>query len=257
MKIICYPSSLVNHIMEGFKKHNVSYQIDQLKPPYEPCDLAVTWGLKKDVMEVQEKHNGRTLIMELGYIGDRRKNYSIGYDGLNGRADFCNKKSPSDRWVKHQHLKKPWMRNDKGHVLVLGQMPFDQSLVYPGIDMFKELRNVFMQAANDGFPYRYRPHPQYKRFKKYKQDLYKDLQTARCAVTINSNSAVDAVLYGIPTITLDEGSMAYPVTQHYLQFEKLEYPDRLQWCYDLGFAQWEVNEIKNGEAWDHLKQGIE
>ncbi len=55
------------------------------------------------------------------------------------------------------------------------------------------------------------------------------LAGARAVITFNSNTGVEAVLAGKPTVAIDEGSMAWPVTAH----EIIDYPkepNRLTWA---------------------------
>jgi hypothetical protein len=73
-------------------------------------------------------------------------------------------------------------------------------------------------------------------------------------VTFNSNSGVEAVVDGVPTLSFDIGSMVYEVSGHLL--DDIEEPkrfDRTQWLANLCYAQWNPEELRNGEAWDHLK----
>jgi len=81
--------------------------------------------------------------------------------------------------------------------------------------------------------------------------IEKDLEAARYAVTFNSNSGVDAALAGVPVVAMDEGSMAWQVAGH--RIGEIVFPDREKWAHDLAFAQWDVEEITSGEAWEHLR----
>jgi hypothetical protein len=70
------------------------------------------------------------------------------------------------------------------------------------------------------------------------------------AVTLNSSIAVQCVLNGIPTVTVDEGSMAWDVTGHSLN--DIRFPDRAPWCHRLAWTQWSDDEIRDGTPWKHL-----
>ena len=80
---------------------------------YEPADVAVMFGTYKKaiplsfprgrIFQEQKVRGARTVIIDSGYVkrGDGPDDYySVGIDGLNGRADFKNKNSPDDRWTK-------------------------------------------------------------------------------------------------------------------------------------------------------------
>jgi hypothetical protein len=69
------------------------------------------------------------------------------------------------------------------------------------------------------------------------------------AITLNSSVAVDAVLAGVPTVTMDEGAMAWDVTGHTDEALK---PARLPWLQWLAWTQWSHDEIAEGKPWAHL-----
>ncbi|MDP0495697.1 MAG: hypothetical protein Q7Q73_05765, partial [Verrucomicrobiota bacterium JB024] len=77
-----------------------------------------------------------------------------------------------------------------------------------------------------------------------------DFTDCGLAVTISSNSGVLSVLSGIPTVALDDRSMAWGVTAR--DYEAVT-PDRTQWAHHLAWKQWTRDEIANGDAWDALK----
>ena len=66
-------------------------------------------------------------------------------------------------------------------------------------------------------------------------------------VTLNSSVAIDAVLSGIPTVTMDEAAMAWEVTSH-APAESLM-PDRDGWLHWLAWTQWTYEEIREGAPW--------
>jgi hypothetical protein len=75
-------------------------------------------------------------------------------------------------------------------------------------------------------------------------------EDCRCAVTLNSSVGVQCVLAGVPTITGDEGAMAWDVTGHSL--EDIRMPDREPWCHWLAWTQWTDDELRQGEPWAYL-----
>jgi hypothetical protein len=77
-----------------------------------------------------------------------------------------------------------------------------------------------------------------------------EFKDCRVAVTLNSSVAVAAVMAGIPTITMDEGSMAWDVTGHSL--DDIRTPDRRPWAHALAWTQYTDDEIKEGLLWDYL-----
>ena len=105
---------------------------------YRPCDMAVIFGIgKKNVPESYARGNvlykqkllgKKTIVIEKGYI-KRDIYYSVGFDNINGRADFNNRNSPSDRW-ESLGIDLPKMKiNENGkYLLLIGQVPSDASV---------------------------------------------------------------------------------------------------------------------------------
>ena len=75
-------------------------------------------------------------------------------------------------------------------------------------------------------------------------------ESAGRAVTLNSSVAVEAVLLGIPTVTMDEAAMAWDVTAH--AAHETTTPDRTAWLHWLAWTQWSYDEIKEGTPWPRL-----
>lgn len=232
---------------------------------YQPSDVAVVMGVHKravprsfprgKVIEEQKKRGLDVIILETGYInrGDEPDNhYAAGWNGLNGRADFKNKACPADRAKKLVSLK-DW--NPGSNIVVCGQVPWDAAVEHTDHREWlqKIVRAIFMVTDR---PVIFRPHPKAK-LPPIEGTIYstrplaQDLEDAYCCVTFNSNSGVEAVIAGVPTITMDKGAMAWEVTSHSLS--DMQYmPDRQQWLNNLCYSQWTPEEMRNGEAWRHL-----
>lgn len=267
MKINCYlrqmrtRTGVSEHVLaasEGFKRHGLSPSLVQVGQA-SPCDLAVCWGVKK----IAEMKSGRrALILERGYVGDRLNTWtSVGFDGLNGRADFRNAGKDSSRWDRlfGDHLLE-WFEPGTGdYVLVMGQVAGDAAL--QGMNIERWALNVMDQLRAKGIPARYRKHPlgtMGGRLATYPQadgPLQEVLERASWVVTFNSNSGVDAVLQGVPTVAMDAGSMAWEVTGRSPVLQPPA-PDRERWTAELAWTQWSLEEIRRGDAWDHLRGGL-
>ena len=90
-------------------------------------DIIVVWGVAKAkrLKDIGAKH---VLVMERGYLGDRNAWVSLGWDDLNGQANFYNKYVAADRWDKYwRDQMKPW-KTDGDNILICGQVITDQSL---------------------------------------------------------------------------------------------------------------------------------
>lgn len=256
--IVVYARAAHQHVaaeafIKGLEAHGQSAYLET-SHSVTMGDLVVVWSARWDWLFTSiNAAESDYLIMEAGflqdgitgtgqvYAGQRLQNVSLGFNGLNGRADFRNKNSPPDRAQSWTHKLKPWRSTPGNYILLLGQVEGDAST--RGVDLGEYYRRIL--ATDYGLPVRYRPHPLYE---EQSCSLAEDLQNAHMAVTWNSNAAVEAVLSGVPTIIEDEGSMAYPMRYR----EDNPCPDRWQWLCDLAYAQWTLDEIRSGEAWQHL-----
>jgi len=272
MRINVYAIKNMSHQVEraesfcrGLKRHG--YENTHVLPMNQPisCDLAVFWGMHHSgaVRALQERENKPWLMMERGYIGDRFQWTAMGYNGLNGRADFLNKNSPSDRWDKYfPRILKPY--HDGEYILLAGQVLQDASI--------KHLKVNYQTIANEirkhtSLPIHFRKHP-HKLCANMKtpsgcitspaSTIEEAVENAKVCVCINSNSGVDAIIGGTPVINLDAGSMVWELSQHdYSRINNPPHPNRSQWAYDIAYAQWHPTEIENGDAWEHLKRKFE
>ena len=234
-------------------------------------DIAVVFGVRKErqpvswprgeIIRKQEKHGGRVIVLETGYVnrGDGPENhYAAGWDGLNGRADFRNVGMRADRWDLLGRELRPWKR-DGSLVVICGQVPWDAACQHH--DHLGWCQATVAKLGRDGFPVVFRPHPLAPgvnygvRCEISTRPLEEDLAEARCVVTFNSNCAVDAVIAGVPAISMDVGSMAFSVTGHSLEdIENPPKPEREQWAWDLAHCQWLPAEMRQGLAWKHLSR---
>lgn len=75
-------------------------------------------------------------------------------------------------------------------------------------------------------------------------------------VTFNSISAVDAIIHGIPTLTLGKNAASNLSIQNIEDIENPIYPERKKWLHNLSYHQFHLDEIKNGIAWNYLEKEI-
>lgn len=255
-----HQNELQVNFSEGLKRHGQKHYLCG-SDVFPECDLALFWGHRMHDLIERQRLNGRDyMVAERGYIGDRFAWTSLGYNGLNGRADFLNKGKDSERWDKHfDHLMHPW-KYGGDYIIIMGQVSGDASLT--NLRNFNSWVEKILETIRQHHTMMvvYRPHPLARQaspngLRVFNGVLEEDLKGAALAVTYNSNSGVDAVLAGVPTITMDEGSMAWSVTSH--DPAHVIYPDRTGWAAALAWCQWKPEEIRNGDAWEHLKQKYE
>jgi hypothetical protein len=215
--------------------------------------LCIVWGTRR-IPQLRQYYK-TIVVIERGYFNDRTKYYSFGIGGLNGRANFNNVNSKPDRWIKHGTGLHTWNRNGD-YYLVMGQVSGDMSISRVNIDAwYRKVTDELLEKTDR--PVYFRPHPLSRQYVNGLSTMDGDLSTAlsgACGViTYNSNSGVDAMLAGVPTMAQDRGSMIWGVCAKSVnQLIDYAYPDRSQWAYNLAYTQWTLEELKDGTAWNHL-----
>jgi hypothetical protein len=202
------------------------------------ADIEVVWSYNQDNIINPQIAAGRdVLVMELGYLGNRREVASCGFNGLNGRAWHPSGFGRGKQW---QHLLKPTHAGD--YALIIGQCFGDRSV--RGVDFTRWAQTT---AEQIDMPVYYRPHPvapsKIHGLRTHTGTLEDALNRAHKVITFNSNVGVDAVLNGCTVIAHDEGSMVFnPPT------------DRMAWLNEIAYCQWSMQELRDGTAWFYLSQ---
>lgn len=203
------------------------------------------------------------VVLERGYIGDREKWTSCGFNGLNGHADFCNENSDNKRLHHVQKYMKP-KKEGGDYIVIMGQVTDDSSVKHIGFNNW--LDKTYQTIERSGYgDVCYRPHPLEKEpfvpdgLKIIKGNLDQVIHNAGCVITLNSNTGVDSVLAGVTCISHDKGSMIWKLREdslapdHPFVYEKR----RKQWLKNMSYTQWTIEEMASGETWEHLKQRYE
>lgn len=229
---------------------------------------ALPWSEpRKRIMERQARFGKRTVVIDSGYV-KREKYYMVGLDGLNGRADFrvpdiMQDSMPGDRWEQLGVELKP-KREDrkKNHVLLCGQVPWDASVQDTDhLAWLQEMANKLTKATNRTVIFSRHPLSPKEIHIRGVQNINipcLDLWLKGCHVTVcfNSNSGVESVIAGVPTLSFDPGSMVWEISQHHIDsIEDPYFPEeeeRRRWAHALAYCQWHIDEIKSGEAVKHI-----
>lgn len=207
-----------------------------------------------------QAHGHSVLVMERGYLGDRFAWSSLAWGGLNGRGRAPVIDDDGERFrAHHGALWRSWRGGSGRYVLIVGQVPGDASL--GGRDLYGDLwyAQQARAAARYGVPVYFRPHPlgaargapqQILGADTLNGSLAEALAGAALVVTYNSNTGVESLLAGIPTVVADPGGMGWPIALHALPatLDVSEPEGRAAWAYALAWRQWTLAEIAGGEA---------
>jgi hypothetical protein len=183
-----------------------------------------------------ERDGGEFLLVDRCHYGDTNDWVAIAKNGRGGRAQWPTETDPV-RWNRYGQQMLPW-RVGGSRVVLCGQVG----------SYSPDWTDEASWAASVKGATHFRPHPQGGN--PTRLPLVQDWHDVGCAIVLNSSVAVQTVLCGIPTVTMDRGSMAWSVTGH--QVGDIVTPDREPWAHWLAWCQWSHDEINEGIPWDYL-----
>lgn len=220
-------------------------------------------GNGKEIADDYRARGIPSLVIDLGYM--RRAMRTNGYQGfwqvsLNG-LNWLPKSAESDRFEKLE-IPYPKQRKRKGYVLIAEQTPNDASHGMDASALHKWTSRTVEKCGT--LEYLVRRHPMNKTGPASlltKTTLEDDLKGAGCVYVHNSNVGNDALLAGIPVVC-DETSRYLPTYYGVVDHELSEcpsYPDAetmQDYLHRLAYAQWKLEEIASGEAFDYVLSQI-
>lgn len=188
--------------------------------------------------------NGPFLLVDRCSFGSPGKWVSLVLNGHGRRGDH---RAPTvrdgSRWEKYKVEVRPWRHPEGMRTILCGQTE-------PYSPHYSHVESWYDRVA--AFCTHFRRHPASS------QPIATPCAASglpettswddvRLAVTLNSSVAVDTVLAGIPTVTMDEAAMAWSVTSH--APSEAVAPDRTEWLHWLAWTQWTYDEIREGQPW--------
>ncbi len=218
---------------EGFRKAGIEYEITADRERHDGMPVLLGTSMWRGI----EADGGPFLLVDRCSFGDTELFVSLVWNGHGRRGDHrVPEVVRADRWEAMGETLEPW--KPRGSRIVLCGQTETYSPHYAHIyDWYYEAR-----AATH-----FRPHPADQM--KCDWPIATDFEDA-VAVPLNSSSGVKTVIAGVPTITMDEGAMAWDVTGHSL--DDVRTPPREEWAHRLAYTQWSDDEIREGKLWDSL-----
>lgn len=207
----------------------------------EDCDAAIIHGTRNKAL-IEAYSHVPVFIIESGYlkrVNSRNEgqigHWQLSYGDLNGMPGFY---CPGDRFdALGLEIKKA--QNQKGYVLLLGQMPGDSAL--NGTDHAAWLRGQIAYYENQGFTVKYRAHPkggvELDGRPSLEGSLDEALGGAAFAVMYNSTAGFHCLLNGV-------GVVCDPCAPYYeLSGEKCPpMAERRRFFNRMAYGQWTVGE---------------
>jgi hypothetical protein len=248
--------------------------------PHTKTDFGVVFGVEKRAVQlgryrgdvIKRFHNAgkSVMVIERGWF-DRNKYYSVGWDGLNGHADFCVDEGyggylrlhgPNPNVGRGSPPLLEGMRKEFGNVLLCGQVPWDATV--QDSDHIEWCRATYKRLTEiSRSPVVFRGHPlahgvdyglPQSQIERYEDDL----RQAAIVVTFNSTTGALAALEGIPIVAVDKGSIAYDIAENDIENINdpriASYDERIAWVNKLSWCQWSLDDMALGRTWNHLER---
>jgi hypothetical protein len=235
------------------------------------------WMFDSDVLVAYSKHHQdpRETFVRIAY--------SKVYPNI---ARYFNENSPSDRWDSIAKIKDIQLKDYKtksGDYIYIccnrgsaGYSGLGVNAADWAIETATELRKhtdrpiKIRQHKSSGYPQYMDDYQKLEKFANGEQkieihspkftfpDLLDQIKHCYAVCVFTSSAGAPAIIEGKPLFVSNETSYLYSMSSGNLNtIESPQIPRyREQWCYDLGYSHWSLNEIKNGDYWRKVKDQI-
>ena len=262
---------IADAVSAGLKVHRLSMEVIAEAEYERPdADIAVFYGLAGNLKQAQRDYVAaglKAVFIDLGYWGRWDGGKVFGFhrvvvNGLHATNYFQRVKHGPKRFRRFGIEPKPFRR--AGTDVLLCGMSAKASWVY-GFDAQQwEASAVDTLRAATMREIKYRPKPSWPDAEKIDGTIWAHskaisiqtaLESAWACVTHHGNSALDALIAGVP-VFCNDGLASVLACRDLAQIESPAYPDesaRDQLLYDAAWTQWKVDEIAAGKMWSYLR----
>ncbi len=251
---------MANALREGFRRHGIYTRIVTSGSGIV-ADIAAAYGWNHAPVFARYRKQGLNyLYFDLGYWNRRpQKQPREGYHrfALNSwDSDDCLLPDrPSDRFDSLNIHPKPFRNpSEPGGVLITGMSnKAAQTHGYRPGQWERDALSLVKAISQD--PVTLRTKPTSKRV--VVEPIETALRRSRFLVTHHSNTAVDALVNGIPYYCIK--GVARRLSAKHITRNSIEKPpvvsevDRMQLLRDIAYVQWTPQEIRNGNFWEYMK----
>jgi len=231
---IDWHQSFAAKMREGLKAIGIDAGITSSRT--RESDVAILLGT---TLWREVEGTGKYLLVDRCSFGDTNQWVSLVWNGHGRRGDHRVPEDLGDRWERIQVPIEPWRKPQEGDRVVL----CGQHLPYT--PCYRDLEAWYAAVPNATH---FRPHPHGTNPTGLPN--WRHFGGVGLMVTLNSSIAVEAVMLGIPAVTMDGAAMAWDVTSHIP--EVAWHCDRMDWLHWLAWTQWHHDEIRAGEPIRHL-----
>ena len=274
------------------ESHDIKVNLNYNDTCGEDVDLAVIFGSAKDrealhhIVRSSVIKNARNyIVIETPLLNRsivKASNHSYYRTGLNGflqdDGEFNLNNLTKCRLTTLNINTSPFKDYSEGNLLILCQLPGDASLRHSDHgEWLMETISRIRDITDRQICIRFHPAMSEKGHENFFKDIGKivfenhnnivwsdgkssslqsDFDNAGLCITYSSGSAIDAVIAGIPTIAVDAGNFAYPISSKTIDCINAPYipteEEREEWLIKLAHCQWNRSEMVEGDAFGHL-----
>lgn len=277
-KIIAYSDSgqrsiaLMQASVQGARHIGINAQMRSVSEFHGKidADIAVIYGLRaqlKSVLETYAVNKKQCLFIDLGYFGRVDGGKLSGYHRVSVNTLFptflFNREIELPTARKQLFNLRPKPARIGGKYILLAGMSAKSAWVN-GLAAEQYEREIIVQLKQvSDLPIVYRPKPTWTDarplpgalYSPPQQDLTDILRDAALVVSHHSNTGIDAILQGVPTLTSVACPPWYLSAKTVEELETFEPPSQDQrdlWLDRVVYSQWSVEEIGNGTMWKFL-----
>lgn len=245
--------------LSGARKHQKRIAEAMSQGVRAAGDRLVT-GLKADACVAYGWKHHRTYeaypgfaYADLGYW-QREAYYRFAVNGWSPER-YVRQGLPATRFERLGLRIKPWRTNGR-EIVVAGSTAkacADHGMAYQSWE-----RQVIARLTGCGRPVVYRPKPNDGNATPIagtldRRPVSEMLASAYAVVTHHSNTALDALLAGVPVHCETGAAAAFSVPLEQIADAPL-LDGREQFLFDVAWLQWTLDEMRTGECWKHLRQ---
>lgn len=203
---------------------------------------------KLRIVEDCKDRNIPYIMLEEGYI-KRGEYWSVTVNGLGGDGEYIADELDPNRIYDMTQFKQ--FRWDGDHILITKQLPRDANVNMEQRAYLQIIQALQYYFQNETYPIRIREHPK----KQGGVDPIESvLEDTWLLATYSSNTAVDAVLAGVPVHVRSDKSVVYDLRVDQLNGDLPSPQKQYEVLSQVAHAQWSLEEMEQGQCWDYIEQ---
>lgn len=249
----------------------------------DDVDAVVVVGVKdqsKPVFEANRRAGKHAMLIDKGYARlegttMRLRYWRVTLNEFQPTGRLCTMPQQSfDRWAKTGLNPKPWRRANGNTIIFCSssQKYNNWHNLGESTEYARSILERIKEVVGSQFRIVYRPKPSSKEGKEGKEItgfgfsppkdrlIYYLNRDAHCVVTFGSNSAVEAVINGVPAIVVGD-CVARPISSAIIEAciepHRADFDAVRNWLANLAYWQWEPEEMADGSCWRFLRSEME